>query len=764
MLVAAMLLAGRRIWGEPRAGSPPPCTRSTSRSGTTPAARTPPPVRRALGRRAAAPRPRGGHDSHAAARWRVRDGLGRRPPWLFEHGRPFGLFGLVLIALLGSDARGLATRQRATGPVRWSSAGSSPGAALFPFRARPAGGARGVEAGPDLFPGRTVSSSTTSRSRACGYGRAGSGRWRWVSRRAGGLLARAAAARPMLAAWLLAWALLMVLKEPLLLPKMLRWAKEDQFVSPLLCLLIAAALSAIPDRTLRRAAAVATIAIAAWLQVRDFGYHASTPPPVTSSRGRALALNAGLAARIDRRRAGRPRGRGAAWPSARAAEARSGTRPPSTWSTIPAAAGAIAPGPAPPTAAASTRRRSPSTRGPARCGPGLRGRARDLARARPRRLVRGGIHRPRGPDGDAGAGEAPAGAARPRSSTPATPPTAPTRSTSSTVTRASSTRPRWCSSSSITTTSSPTRSRTTSGLRSRSWKRREGRCGSPTSRCPAGAARSAPRRGRARPRTLRGSVALEWLRDRLARGAPRAYNALAALRLWEPLGGDRGEGRPAPRVQAAPAARDRGGLDADRGDPPGAGPRGGGHGSRFAVVYVPSRMEVSDRDWELTKLSYGLDESVWERGLVARRVQDIGRGGLPGARPHPGPAPGHGPPRRRAVSALRRALERARTSRRRRRRRLLPARGRLGPGLRPRALALDNPPEDRRHRRGRFHRLEPGRAAARARRRGRRPRRPLPRLASRTSRPLRASRASASNAGTILDPRATWPRSRAGRT
>ena len=135
----------------------------------------------------------------------------------------------------------------------------------------------------------------------------------------------------------------------------------------------------------------------------------------------------------------------------------------------------------------------------------------------------------------------------------------------------------------------------------------------------------------ARPRTLKGSVALEWLRDRLARGAPRAYNALAALRLWEPLGGDSVEKgdqlrvykrRRQPEIEAAwtrtaeilqTLAREA-----------------RGHGSHFAVVYVPSRMEVSDRDWDLTKLSYGLDESVWERGLVARRVQDIGHeGGFP---------------------------------------------------------------------------------------------------------------------------------------
>jgi hypothetical protein len=133
------------------------------------------------------------------------------------------------------------------------------------------------------------------------------------------------------------------------------------------------------------------------------------------------------------------------------------------------------------------------------------------------------------------------------------------------------------------------------------------------------------------PRTLKGSVALEWIRDRLARGAPRAYNALAVLHLWEPLGGDTVEKgdqlrvykrRRQPEIEAAwtqTAAILQILASEAR-----------GHGSRFAVVYVPSRMEVSDRDWELTKVSYGLDESVWDRGLVARRVQDIGReGGFP---------------------------------------------------------------------------------------------------------------------------------------
>jgi hypothetical protein len=136
---------------------------------------------------------------------------------------------------------------------------------------------------------------------------------------------------------------------------------------------------------------------------------------------------------------------------------------------------------------------------------------------------------------------------------------------------------------------------------------------------------------RAQPRTLKGSVALEWLRDRLARGAPRAYNTLAALRLWEKLGGDTVEKgdqlrvykrRRQPEIEAA-WTQTAAILQA-------LAREARGHGAHFAVVYVPSRMEVSDRDWELTKLSHGLDDSVWDRGLVARRVQDIGReGGFP---------------------------------------------------------------------------------------------------------------------------------------
>src|SRR5207248_217399 len=55
----------------------------------------------------------------------------------------------------------------------------------------------------------------------------------------------------------------------------------------------------------------------------------------------------------------------------------------------------------------------------------------------------------------------------------------------------------------------------------------------------------------------------------------------------------------------------------------------GARGARFAVVYVPRRMEVSDRDWELTRLSYSMVEGVWVRTLGPRPVEAVGRAAGP---------------------------------------------------------------------------------------------------------------------------------------
>ena len=128
------------------------------------------------------------------------------------------------------------------------------------------------------------------------------------------------------------------------------------------------------------------------------------------------------------------------------------------------------------------------------------------------------------------------------------------------------------------------------------------------------------------PPAARGSAAFQWLRDRVARGAPRAYNALARAGLWKPLGGDTVEQGDQLRVykrrrqtQIEEAWTLTGQiLEA-------LAREAEGHGARFAAVYVPSRMEVSDRDWELTRLSYEMDATVWDRTLVERRLEEVGR-------------------------------------------------------------------------------------------------------------------------------------------
>jgi lysophospholipase L1-like esterase len=130
------------------------------------------------------------------------------------------------------------------------------------------------------------------------------------------------------------------------------------------------------------------------------------------------------------------------------------------------------------------------------------------------------------------------------------------------------------------------------------------------------------------PEPIEGSAALAWARERLMRGAPRVFSALSVLGLWGTLGGDEPDEqlrvykrRRQPTIEAAWSLVDkilkRLAREAEQRD------------ARFAVAYVPSRMEVSDRDWELTRLVYSLNEA-WDRGLVIERVREIGvSGGFP---------------------------------------------------------------------------------------------------------------------------------------
>jgi hypothetical protein len=190
-----------------------------------------------------------------------------------------GLFGLVLLGLCVVDARAL-TRADRLGLGAALAAGGLAAGALFYFHYLPGllAGARGVEAEPDLFPGRTFfifhnESRQSLRLWALGL---------WIPLAAGiaaaplALRRAPAWARPALVSWLAAWALLMLLKEPFLLPRLLRWAKEDLFLGPLLGLFLAGAVAALPGRAARLVAAAVVIGAALLLQARDFTYHAST--------------------------------------------------------------------------------------------------------------------------------------------------------------------------------------------------------------------------------------------------------------------------------------------------------------------------------------------------------------------------------------------------------------------------------------------------------------------------------------------------------
>jgi len=118
------------------------------------------------------------------------------------------------------------------------------------------------------------------------------------------------------------------------------------------------------------------------------------------------------------------------------------------------------------------------------------------------------------------------------------------------------------------------------------------------------------------------SVLLEWVKERLWFGAPRIYNSLGRMGLWEP---DRPIGA---RLELRVYERRRipeieGGwektglvLDALSREVQEAG-------ARFLLVYVPNRMEVNERAWQLSQARYGMDEATWDRGLVLERLQGI---------------------------------------------------------------------------------------------------------------------------------------------
>jgi hypothetical protein len=57
---------------------------------------------------------------------------------------------------------------------------------------------------------------------------------------------------------------------------LLRWAKEDLYVTPAACIAIALAVARSPAEGARRALALAAVAGAMILRIRDYGFHADT--------------------------------------------------------------------------------------------------------------------------------------------------------------------------------------------------------------------------------------------------------------------------------------------------------------------------------------------------------------------------------------------------------------------------------------------------------------------------------------------------------
>lgn len=121
-----------------------------------------------------------------------------------------------------------------------------------------------------------------------------------------------------------------------------------------------------------------------------------------------------------------------------------------------------------------------------------------------------------------------------------------------------------------------------------------------------------------------GSAAWAWARERLLSGAPRVYDALAGLGLVarrEPLRAGAEllvYSRKPPREVQDAWAQTVNVLRALRDET-------AARGARLLIVYVPSKMEISERDWELTRARYGVDDASWDRRRVSRGLLEAGR-------------------------------------------------------------------------------------------------------------------------------------------
>ncbi|HEY2944515.1 MAG TPA: SGNH/GDSL hydrolase family protein, partial [Vicinamibacteria bacterium] len=126
-----------------------------------------------------------------------------------------------------------------------------------------------------------------------------------------------------------------------------------------------------------------------------------------------------------------------------------------------------------------------------------------------------------------------------------------------------------------------------------------------------------------------GSALVDWVRERLWYGAPEAHDLLARLGLWRamPRVPTRLELRVYERRRVEEIedawAKTAAILAAADGE-------ARSRGAHLLVVHVPSRLEIDDRTWRLSRRLYGWDEAGWDRGRVAQRLKEIGaQAGIP---------------------------------------------------------------------------------------------------------------------------------------
>ena len=128
---------------------------------------------------------------------------------------------------------------------------------------------------------------------------------------------------------------------------------------------------------------------------------------------------------------------------------------------------------------------------------------------------------------------------------------------------------------------------------------------------------------REKPRALiQGSALRSLVLERLVVGAPRFYNRLATLGLW-----DAWEPEALPDELRAYKASGRVPDFAEAWDRTRAILTALAEGIRRVgavpvLVHIPAQFEISARDWDLTTMRYGIDPRAWDRTLVRQRLQE----------------------------------------------------------------------------------------------------------------------------------------------